>query len=195
MAQLDESSATATPGESILRRIAVGDAAAVQELVSTHGGLVRSLARRLSPVPADAEDAMQEILLDVWKCAGRFDATQGSEKVFIATIARRRLIDRLRRNRHQFSHDDLDALEDIERATPGDAGERAVEAERAAAAINTLRPLQRQIIELCVVDGLSQLEIAERLSLPLGTVKTLMRRGFISARQHLGVGTAAEACA
>jgi RNA polymerase sigma-70 factor, ECF subfamily len=195
MAVLDKSPETAAPGESILRRIAFGDPAAVQELVSTHGGLVRSLARRLSPVAADAEDAMQEILLDVWKCANRFDATQGSEKVFIATIARRRLIDRLRRNRHQFLHDELDALDDAARATPGDAGERAVEAERAAAAINTLRPLQRQIIELSVVDGLSQLEIAGRLGLPLGTVKTLMRRGFIAARQHLGVNQREEACA
>ncbi len=172
---------------SLLGRIAGGDAAAVREVVNTYGALVWSLARRLSPVQADAEDAVQEIFLDVWKCAARYDLAQGSEKVFIATIARRRLIDRLRRARHQFAHDDLDSLDGLAFATPGDAGERAVEAERAAAAVGQLKPGQQRVIHLAVVEGLSQNEIAERLGLPLGTVKTLMRRGFIAARARLGV--------
>ena len=172
---------------SLLGRIAGGDAAAVREVVNTYGALVWSLARRLSPVQADAEDAVQEIFLDVWKCAARYDLAQGSEKVFIATIARRRLIDRLRRARHQFAHDDLDSLDGLAVATPGDAGERAVEAERAAAAVGQLKPGQQRVIHLAVVEGLSQNEIAERLGLPLGTVKTLMRRGFIAARARLGV--------
>ena len=172
---------------SLLGRIAGGDKAAVREVVNTYGALVWSLARRLSPVQADAEDAVQEIFLDVWKCAARYDLEQGSEKVFIATIARRRLIDRLRRARHQFAHDELDALDGLAYATPGDAGERAVEAERAAAAVGQLKPGQQRVIQLAVVEGLSQNEIAERLGLPLGTVKTLMRRGFIAARQRLGV--------
>ena len=172
---------------SLLGRIAGGDKAAVREVVNTYGALVWSLARRLSPVQADAEDAVQEIFLDVWKCAARYDLEQGSEKVFIATIARRRLIDRLRRARHQFAHDELDALDGLAYATPGDAGERAVEAERAAAAVGQLKPGQQRVIHLAVVEGLSQNEIAERLGLPLGTVKTLMRRGFIAARQRLGV--------
>lgn len=172
---------------SLLARIAGGDNAAVREVVNTYGALVWSLARRLSPVQADAEDAVQEIFLDVWKCAARYDLEQGSEKVFIATIARRRLIDRLRRARHQFAHDELDALDGLAYATPGDAGERAVEAERAASAVGQLKPGQQRVIHLAVVEGLSQTEIAERLGLPLGTVKTLMRRGFIAARQRLGV--------
>jgi RNA polymerase sigma-70 factor (ECF subfamily) len=172
---------------SLLGRIAGGDNAAVREVVNTYGALVWSLARRLSPVQADAEDAVQEIFLDVWKCAARYDLAQGSEKVFIATIARRRLIDRLRRARHQFAHDELDALDGLAYATPGDAGERAVEAERAAAAVGQLKPGQQRVIHLAVVEGLSQNEIAERLGLPLGTVKTLMRRGFIAARARLGV--------
>ena len=175
---------------TLLGRIAGGDSAAVGEVVKTYGALVWSLARRLSPVQADAEDAVQEIFLDVWKCAARYDLAQGSEKVFIATIARRRLIDRLRRARHQFAHDDLDALDGengLAYATPGDAGERAVEAERAAAAVGQLKPGQQRVIHLAVVEGLSQNEIAERLGLPLGTVKTLMRRGFIAARARLGV--------
>src|SRR5580700_4844427 len=82
---------------SVLQRIARGDAAAVRECIEQYGALVWSLARRLSRTPADAEDATQDIFLDIWRSAGRFDESQGSDKVFIAMIARRRLIDRLRK--------------------------------------------------------------------------------------------------
>ncbi len=82
---------------SVLQRIASGDPAAVRECIDQYGPLVWSLARRLSRTASDAEDATQEIFLDIWRSAGRFDASQGSDKVFIAMIARRRLIDRLRK--------------------------------------------------------------------------------------------------
>ena len=81
---------------SVLQRIASGDPAAVRECIDQYGPLVWSLARRLSRTASDPEDATQEIFLDIWRSAGRFDASQGSDKVFIAMIARRRLIDRLR---------------------------------------------------------------------------------------------------
>ena len=82
---------------SVLQPIASGDPAAVRECLDQYGALVWSLARRLSRTAADAEDATQEIFLDIWRSAGRFDASQGSDRVFIAIIARRRLIDRLRK--------------------------------------------------------------------------------------------------
>ena len=72
---------------SVLQRIAGGDSAAVRECIEQYGALVWSLARRLSRSPSDAEDATQEIFLDIWRSAGRFDASQGSDKVFIAMIA------------------------------------------------------------------------------------------------------------
>ena len=81
---------------TLLQRIAKGDASAVQECMETYGNLVWSLARRYSESAADAEDATQEIFLDIWKSAGRFDPERGKETTFIATIARRRLIDRVR---------------------------------------------------------------------------------------------------
>jgi RNA polymerase sigma-70 factor (ECF subfamily) len=83
--------------QAILKRIAAGDKTAVQDCLDSYGGLVWSLARRMSPNTNEAEDAVQEIFIDVWKNAARFDESQSSETTFVAMIARRRLIDRLRK--------------------------------------------------------------------------------------------------
>ncbi len=173
--------------ESVLIRIARGDPAAVGECIDEFGSLVWSLARRLSPNRADAEDAVQEVFVDVWKSAGRFDPSQGSEKVFVAMIARRRLIDRLRRNaaRPQFAPEE--SLEDAGFASPGTGGEISSEAERAAQAVAQLGQEQQRVIGLAVLHGLSHSEIAQQTGLPLGTVKTQMRRGILKVREILGI--------
>ena len=98
---------------SVLQRIASGDPAAVGECIDQYGPLVWSLARRLSRTASDAEDATQEIFLDIWRSAGRFDASQGSDKVFIAMIARRRLIDRLRKKSAEPPMESTDVLESV----------------------------------------------------------------------------------
>lgn len=172
---------------SNLGRIAAGDSAAVADVVKAHGGLVWSLARRLSPTTADAEDAVQEIFLDVWKSAARFDPAQGSEKGFVAMIARRRLIDRLRRQRLQPAMDDIAELDLQGIGDSGDRGEIEAEAQRAAQALASLRADQQRVISLSVMHGLTHSEIAARTGLPLGTVKTQMRRGLIQLRELLGL--------
>src|ERR1700689_3362888 len=116
---------------SVLQRIARGDSAAVRECIDQYGPLVWSIARRLSRTPADAEDATQDIFLDIWRSAGRYDAAQGSDKVFIAMIARRRLIDRLRKATAEPPMDPKEALESVVWANPGDAPEISVEADQA----------------------------------------------------------------
>src|SRR5271154_3658467 len=98
---------------SVLQRIASGDSDAVRECIEQYGALVWSLARRLSRTASDAEDATQEIFLDIWRSASRFDATQGSDKVFIAMIARRRLIDRLRKTSAEPPMDPMEALDNV----------------------------------------------------------------------------------
>lgn len=173
--------------DSVLIRIARGDAAAVSECIDQFGALVWALARRLSPNRNDAEDAVQEIFVDLWKSAGRFDPRQGSEKVFIAMIARRRLIDRLRRHAAKPHFASTDALDVQGFAAPGTSGEVSSDAERAAAAVARLAPDQQRVIELAVLHGLSHGEIAARTGLPLGTVKTHMRRGIMRARELLGI--------
>jgi len=173
--------------DSVLARIAQGDQRAVRECIDQFGSLIWSIARRLTRTRADAEDAVQEIFTDVWRSAGRFDPSQGSEKVFVTTIARRRLIDRLRRVSNQGTTASTDEIETLAWADPGIHAETSAEAQTAARAVMQLRPEQRQVLELGLLQGLSHAEIAEALQMPLGTVKTMMRRGLIQVRQLMGV--------
>ncbi len=172
----------------ILKRIASGDKTAVQECLDTYGGLVWSLARRMSPNTDEAEDAVQEIFIDVWKNAARFDETQASETTFVAMIARRRLIDRLRKTNRQPN---IDSLEEV-LAEPVNGRDQdmqmCVEAKEAAKAMKNLRPEQRQILHLSIVQGFSHQEIADALTMPLGTVKTHARRGLLQVREFFGLG-------
>ena len=170
-----------------LKRIAAGDKSAVQDCLNNYGGLVWSLARRMSPNSNEAEDAVQEIFIDIWKNAARFDETQSSEMTFVAMIARRRLIDRLRKTNRQPN---TDSLEDI-LAEPSNGKDNdlqiSVEAKEAAQAMKHLRPEQRQVLHLSIVQGFSHQEIADALKMPLGTVKTHARRGLIQVREFLGL--------
>ena len=172
---------------TVLQRIASGEITAVSECMRTYGGLVWSLARRLSHTAADAEDATQEIFLDIWRSAGRFDPTQGSDKVFVAVIARRRLIDRLRKKSAEPPMDPVEVLETVAWADPGIQPDTSLEAEQALRALAQLRPEQRQVLELGLMHGLSQSEIAARLGMPLGSVKSLMRRGLMRVRETMNI--------
>jgi len=168
---------------TLFERIAAGDAAAVQECMDTYGGLVWSLARRYTPTAADAEDATQEIFLEIWKSASRYDPSMGKESTFITTIARRRLIDRIRaasRRPDTQEYDDTVAIE----AGPEsrNLGDIAVDISTAQKALATLSEDQQNILLLGIVEGLSHSEIATRTGKPLGTVKTQMRRGLIRLR-------------
>ena len=169
---------------SLLARVGAGDAAAVREVISRFGGLVWSIAKRFEP--SEAEDAVQEIFLDLWKSAGRYDASLGSETTFIATIARRRLIDRRRsrRRRPQDTGSPSDVvLEEV--ASDGTSPATSAEASIAAQALDKLRPEQRQVLVLSTCHGLSHGEIAAQTGMPLGTVKAHARRGLISIRAAL----------
>ncbi len=175
--------------QAILKRIAAGDKTAVQDCLDNYGGLVWSLARRMSPNTNEAEDAVQEVFIDVWKNAARFDEAQSSETTFVAMIARRRLIDRLRKTNRQPN---VHSLEDVLAEPSGGKNNNlqiCVEAKEAAAAMKNLRPEQRQILHLSIVQGFSHQEIAEALKMPLGTVKTHARRGLIHVRELLGLDT------
>jgi RNA polymerase sigma-70 factor (ECF subfamily) len=172
---------------TVLQRIASGDATAVRECMDQYGPLVWSLARRLSRTASDAEDATQEIFLDIWRSAGRYDPARSTDKVFIATIARRRLIDRLRKKSAEPPMDPPEVLDSVAWADPGTLGETSVGALQAARALAELKPEQRQVLELGLMHGLSQSQIASRLGMPLGTVKSLMRRGLLRVRERLNI--------
>jgi RNA polymerase sigma-70 factor (ECF subfamily) len=174
---------TETP---ILSRIATGDGDAVQECMNRYGGLIWSLARRMAPQAAD--DAVQEIFIDLWKSAGRFDPSKASEKTFIATIARRRLIDRLRRQGRRPQMRSLPEPDDPTAEPSVDEHlviQRGAEARSAARYLNELRPEQRQVIRLSVVEGMSHSEIANATGIAIGTVKSHIFRGLAQVRARL----------
>jgi len=171
--------------ESILQRIAAGDAKAVQECIDQYSRLVWSIARRFAPSAAEAEDAVQEVFLDIWKSASRFDPDRASEKTFVAMVARRRLIDLLRKRERRPQLTALPENFDF----PDDEQERleiSVEASMAARALKVLKPEQRQVLVLSVYHGMSHGEIVESTGMPLGTVKSHIRRGLAEIREALG---------
>ncbi|MFN7020522.1 MAG: RNA polymerase sigma factor [Phycisphaerales bacterium] len=183
--------------QTILQRIAAGDQGALKECIDRHGALVWHLARTTLSRRADLDDAVQEVFVELWKSAGRFDPSVASETTFVAMIARRRLIDRGRRERTRIARTaDVGEFGGAVAPVASDAApdapmEQSEEAARAAAAIRLLSPEQQQALRMSIYDGLSHQEISDRLNVPLGTVKTNLRRGLIRIRELLARPTAA----
>jgi RNA polymerase sigma-70 factor (ECF subfamily) len=172
--------------DGLLDRVAQGDASAVRECIDQFGGLIWSIARRVTRSHADAEDAVQEIFADVWRSASRFDPTQGSETVFVTMIARRRLIDRMRRATHRDSPRSSDDMHSLDWPDAGNGAGMCGEARSAEQAVMLLRPELREVLRLGLLQGLSHSEIAHALQMPLDTVKAMMRRGLIQVREFMG---------
>jgi RNA polymerase sigma-70 factor (ECF subfamily) len=177
---------------SLLERIAAGNESAVRECMDRYGGLVWTLARRFSDSAADAEDASQEIFLELWKSAGRFDAARAPEAVFVTTVARRRLIDRLRSRNRRPPTEAFDEHEVPAEAASVESVEPAFfasEVDAAKSALAELAPGERETLLLGIVEGMTHSEIATRTGRPLGTVKTQMRRGLDKVRRRLEAGS------
>jgi RNA polymerase sigma-70 factor (ECF subfamily) len=176
--------------QTLLQRIATGDPLAVEECLAKYRGLVWTIARRFAGNHADAEDAVQEVFIEVWRHARRFDPTRASETTFVGTIARRRLIDRQRRRSSRPTAVSLVvepavvARSEVERVESLEQGQRAREM------LEQLRPEQRKVLEMSFDQGMSQQEIATATSLPLGTVKTHARRGLMRLRKLLEASSA-----
>jgi len=192
LALVTDAAAGAAPVEPLLPRIAAGDERAVRDCVTRYGPLVWSLARRWSPEGSDAEDAVQEIFIDLWRTAARYDVSRTSEAGWVAMIARRRLIDRARRRERlpvlETMPDDFDVAGESERDL-----DREWRAEQARAILRELPASQRRMLELSLVHGKTHDEIARETETPLGTVKSHIRRGLQRARDLLAARTTHDA--
>lgn len=178
-----------TADKSILMRIAAGDSAAVALCIESYGRLIWSLARRYLNGDADAEDAVQDIFIELWSNAGRFDPEVASETAFVSTIARRRLIDRVRQRGRRPGMDSLDDDDDGDARLPAEAPrlEEETDVTLVDRVLDRLPAEQRQVLALSLYEGYSHAEIAEQLAMPLGTVKTKVRRGLIYIREQLRI--------
>ncbi len=178
----------------LLPKLATGDQEAMAEVIDRYAGLLWSIARRLMWDDADAENVMQEIYVELWRHAGRFDPDKGSEKAFVAMIARRRFIDRLRQKSRRPAKA-TDQIEAFAQATPDVSSESLDKSESAEIAFRAFRELsndQQRVLKLSLQQGLTHEEISRALSLPLGTVKTHARRGLQRVRSLLSASPDAD---
>ena len=171
---------------SLLARVADGEPGAVKDVLARYSALVWSLASGLSKDSHDVEDVVQDIFVDVWRSAKRYDPKVASEATFIATIARRRVIDQRRRSGRRLDPEPLE-----EELAPGveDPLLRQVDiaddADQAQAVLAELTGDRRRVLELSVVTGLTHREIAADTGIPLGTVKSHIRRGLTEVTERL----------
>ena len=170
--------------EPILPRVAAGESRAMHDCITRHGGLVWGVIRRSVKDSTAAEDLVQEVFTEIWKKAAFFDAAVASEATFIALVARRRAIDFLRRQGRQPDFEPLEAAGSIPASTAS-APSLNCDPEAVKSSVASLPDDTRQLFRLFFDEGFTHPEIAEKTGLPLGTVKTRLRRGLITLREQL----------
>jgi RNA polymerase sigma-70 factor, ECF subfamily len=180
------------PGlDLLLGHVAHGAEAAFEQVYDQVVGTVYGLVRRVVRDPAQSQEVVQEVLVEVWRTASRYEPGRGSAMAWIMTLAHRRAVDRVRaeqassdrqarvaRSQQPVAYDEL--AEDVE---------GRLERERVRRCLGSLTELQRESVALAYYEGYTYREVAELLTVPLGTVKTRMGDGLIRLRDCLGTET------
>jgi RNA polymerase sigma-70 factor (ECF subfamily) len=169
----------------LVGRVALGDSSAFDRLYDEIAAAVYGLARRVVRDPSRAEDVTQEVFLEVWRKAARFDRQLGKAKTWIMTIAHRRAVDAVRRSESQKRQDHQAAPEEVSHDEPADAVIAADEHTAVRDCLETLTDLQLESVRLAYFNGYTYNEVATLLEKPLPTIKTRMRDGLIRLRDCL----------
>lgn len=177
--------------QNLLARVATGDRAAFSDLYDEVAPRVFGLVRRLLVDHSQSEEVTQEIFLEIWQTASRFDPNKGGATTWILTMAHRRAVDRVRASQSSRDRDVKIGIRDFQNDydNVSTSVEVKVEHERVEKAMGRLTELQRQAIQLSYYGGYSNSEVAEILSVPIGTVKTRIRDGMIRLRDEMGVAS------
>ncbi|MEV0321877.1 sigma-70 family RNA polymerase sigma factor [Streptomyces sp. NPDC050658] len=177
--------------DELLPLVAHGDQQAFEKLYGLVSGPVYGLVRRVLRDPAQSEEVVQEVLLELWRTAARYDPARGSALSWVLTLAHRRAVDRVRsvraasdRERRVAGRAEIPAYDQVAEEVEG-----SLEREWVRRCLRRLTDLQRQAVTLAYYDGYTYREVARRLSVPLGTVKTRMRDGLLRLRECLGAAT------
>lgn len=173
--------------DELLIAVARGDEHAYEAVYDLTSGWVLGAARKVLRDPALAEEVMQEVMLEVWRLASRFDPALGSGTAWVMTLAHRRAVDRVRSERSHISRELRAATAVIDYDDVTEAVEASLDAERVQRCLTALTALQRECVSLAYYSGYTYREVAELLGVPAGTVKTRMRDGLIRLRDCLGV--------
>jgi RNA polymerase sigma-70 factor (ECF subfamily) len=186
--------AAVTDADALLRAVAKGDEAAFGRFYELVAARVYGLIRRVLRDAAQAEEVAQEVMVEVWRTAGRFDPLRGSATAWVFTIAHRRAVDRVRAE--QASADRVRRLVPEAAETPADVvvdeATAQIERQQVRRCLKTLTELQREAITLAYYNGYTYREVAQLLGAALPAVKTRMRDGLIRLRDCLGVEVAGE---
>jgi RNA polymerase sigma-70 factor (ECF subfamily) len=187
-AELTTGAAREAAWKEYVGRCALEDAAALGNLYDESSSLVYSLALRVLRNEADAEEVTLDVYTQVWRKAAGYDPERGSVTAWLLTIARSRSIDKVRSRVGRTSLEQ--PLEEsgetrTDAADPEEHTAMSQQRRRVLAALNTLKPEQRRPLELAYFSGLSHSELAARLGLPMGTVKTRIRLGMMKLRELL----------
>lgn len=175
----------------LLRLVAAGDRQAYADLYDRFSGPLYGTVLRILRDPAEAQDVVHDTFVAIWDKATTFETARGSAFSWVITLARNRAIDRVRMRKRRtdlLSDSTLGDLGYADAETSGSGGDSAASSDDASAvraAVATLPPEQKRALELAFFSGLTQEEIAHKLSEPLGTVKARIRRGLIKLRDTL----------
>jgi RNA polymerase sigma-70 factor (ECF subfamily) len=190
----DSTSVLRTATNGMLIRIAAGDHAAFRELYECMAPRVHGLIRRTVVDDGQSQEVTQDVFLEVWRSASRFDAARGSAVSWIMMKAHSSAVDRVRASQASRDRDlrigvrDRDVHFDL----VSEAGELSVESARVTRAMTRLTAIQRDAISMTYFEGLTGPELAARLEIPVGTLKSRLREALIRLRDELGIGQSLE---
>jgi RNA polymerase sigma-70 factor, ECF subfamily len=175
--------------EALIAHVARGDEPSFERLYDEVSSQVHGLVRRVLRDPAQAEEVTQEVFLEIWRTATRFDPTRGRGLTWVMTIAHARAVDRVRAAQASADRDVRVGQRDYDPAYDevSEAVEQRLERVQVRRCLDGLTDLQRESLTLAYYGGYTYNQVADLLSVPLGTVKTRLRDGLIRMRDCMGV--------
>lgn len=193
MADVNESTTGEEPGfgpgqgsgrdlARLLGQVASGDHVAFEAVYDQLAGAVYGLVRRVLRDPAQSEEIAQEVMLEIWRTASRFEPARGTARSWAMTIAHRRAIDRVRSESASAAREQKFAAEAAPQDDVAELAEAALDRRRVQRCLGTLTPLQAESVRLAYYGGYTYPQVAQLLGIALGTVKTRIRDGLIRMR-------------
>jgi RNA polymerase sigma-70 factor (ECF subfamily) len=171
----------------LLAKVARGDHSAFEAVYDQLAAPVYGVARKVLRDPAQSEEVAQEVMLDVWRSASRFDSSRGSAIAWVMTIAHRRAVDRVRSENASIAREQKLAVDQVSGDEVFELVDTALDRQRVRRCLGTLTTLQAEAIKLAYYQGYTYPEAAGLLGVALGTVKTRIRDGLIRMRDCMGV--------